>query len=187
MASMNPLCRTVQMVLLAVLSVASCCHCQTPNELNVLDAPVNENTTVRFFFNSGNYFHPPLIFRVLSPKDPRLNTAPMLQEGRIAYISEPEMQRLLQGLPKVGLSWRESKKKVKFGDATRIPPVYALVIVVVSPKGTAEAGFDPGKICENLAPLDSALSTPRALWEFQEFRSGYKCVVPGLNHQAYPD
>ena len=188
MTSMNPLFRTIQMVLFVVLSAVSCCYCQAPNELNVLGSPVNEKTAVRFFFDPGNYFHPPLIFRVVAPKDPRLNTAPMLQEGRTAYISGPEMQRLLQGLKSMELSWKESKKQTEFGDATKILPVfYGLSVVVVSSRGTAESGIDLGKICEDLAPLDSTLTTPRALWEFQVFRAEYNCKVPGLDGQAYPD
>lgn len=188
MISMNRMNRVIRIAVLGVLGVVSSCYCQTPNKLNVLGSSVNDNTAVRFFFDSGNYFHAPLIFRVVAPNDPRLNTAPMLQEGRTAYISVPEMQRLLQGLQSMGLSWKESKKQIEFGDATKILPVfYGLSVVVVSSKGTAESGIDLGKICENLAPLDPALTTPRALWEFQVFRTEYNCKVPGLNGQAYPD
>lgn len=187
MILVNPLCRTISAILLSVFCVVSGCYCQAPPKMNVLGSPVNEDTAVRLFFNSGNYFHAPLILRVVALNDPRLNTAPMLKEGRTAYISEAEMQHFMQGLQKMQLSWKESKGRVEFGDATKIPPVYAMVIVVVSLDGTAEVGFDPAKICENLAPLDAAVSTPRALWELQLFRAEYKCSVPGLNGQAYPD
>ncbi len=173
--------------MLTAIGTAPCCPCQASTGLNVLDASVSLNTAVRFFFTPGNYFHTPLIFRVVTSQDQRLNTAPMLPEGRTVYISAPEMQRLLKGLQKLGLSWRESKVKIEFGDATEITPDYRLAITVISSAGTAEAGFDPNKICQNLAPLDSALSTPRALWEFQEFRTEYKCAVPGFNGQKYPD
>jgi hypothetical protein len=187
MTAMNPLRRTTLMVVLAVSGMMTNCYGQQHAELSILGAPVNESTAVRLFFNSENYFHAPLILRVVASNDPRLNTAPMLKEGRTAYISETEMLHFMQGLQKMGLSWKESKERVEFGDATKIPPVYAMVIVAISSGGTAEAGFDPAKICENLAPLDAALSTPRALWEFQLFRSEYKCRVPGLDGQAYPD
>lgn len=188
MISMKRVYRILRITTLVVVGAVLCCHSQTPGELNVLGSPVDENTAVRLFFDSGNYFHPPLIFRVVTKNDPRLNTAPMLLEGRTTYITASEMQSLLQGLKKSGLSWRESKEQVVFGDATKILPVfYGISIVVVSSKGITESGIDPLKICENLAPLDSALSTPRALWEFQIFRAEYNCKVPGLNSQAYPD
>lgn len=187
MTAMNPLRRTILMAVLAVSGMMTSCYGQKPAESSLLSAPVNENTAVRLFLNSENYFHAPLILRVVALNDPRLNTAPMLKEGRTSYISETEMLHFMKGLQKMGLSWKESKERIEFEDATKIPPVYAMVIVVISSGGTTEAGFDPAKICENLAPLDAALSTPRALWEFQLFRSEYKCSVPGLNGQAYPD
>jgi hypothetical protein len=157
------------------------------NDVDVLGTPVNDKTAVRFFFQPGNYFHAPLILRVVAASDPRLNTAPMLVEGRTAYITVPEMRHFLDGLENAELSWHESKQKMVFGDATKIFGPDALVIVVVTPKGTADAQVDPSKICKELAPLDKAFSTPRALWEFQIFRAEYNCKVPGLNGQAYPD
>jgi hypothetical protein len=148
---------------------------------------VDKDTSIRFFFDPGNYFHVPLIFRVAAPSDPRFNTAPLLPEGRTAFISVSEMQKMKQGLMRMGLSWQESKKEDVFGDALKIPSTYSMAITVISLKGTATSGFDPKKICENLAPLDSALTTPRALWEFQVFRAEYNCRIPGLNGKAYPD
>jgi hypothetical protein len=190
MKAMDLMNRVFRMILTANLTafgVASCCHCQTPTELNVLGAPVSQHTAVRLFFDNGNYFHPPLIFRVAASNDPRLKTAPMLPEGRIAFVTMSEMERLLRGLHGMGLSWKESKEQTLFGDATKILPVFDGMSIVVSSKGTAESGIHPAKICENLALLDSSLSTPRALWEFQIFRAEYNCKVSGLNGQAYPD
>ena len=172
--------------MIAVVGIASYCYGHTRDKLNLLGAPVDENTAVRFFFVSNLYFHAPLIFRVVAPKDPRLNTAPMLDEGRTAYITAPEMQSLLTGLQKTGLSWRESKEKIEFGDPMQILPYFRLVVTVVSSSGTAVSGFDRDKICLNLAPLDSTLSTPRALWEIQEFRTECECVVPGFSEQTFP-
>jgi hypothetical protein len=60
-------------------------------------------------------------------------------------------------------------------------------IRVVSPKGTAVATVSPKRICPTLEPLDAALATSRALWEFQLFRVEDGCKVPGFNNQAYPD
>ena len=77
-----------------VVGPASPSCCQTPVELNMLNTSVNVDTAVRLFFTPGNYFHAPIIFRVVAPKDSRLNTAPMVQEGRTLCVSMPEMEVL---------------------------------------------------------------------------------------------
>lgn len=174
------------LVVLGLLSVTFISGGQASDGLHILSSPADQSTAVRFFFHSGDYFHVPLIFRV-GPDDARLNTAPLLPDGRTAYITASEMDQLKRGLERLGLSWQESKREEAFGDPLKIPLVYQMTITVVSSKGTATAGFDPTKICETLPRLDSTLTTPRALWEFQVFRSEYRCKVPGLNGQAYPD
>ena len=159
---------------------------------NVVRGPVDDTTAVRFFFNPGNYFHPPMIFRVVifrvvSRSDPRLDTVPLLATGRTVYISGPDMQSLKTGLVRLGLNWAGSGDSTTFGDATEIPPNYVMDITVISLRGTATAGFDPGKICDILAPLDEALGKRRALWELKLFQSENKCRVPGLDGSTYPD
>jgi hypothetical protein len=187
MTSVNRVFSLILPVILTACGVVCCCSCQTPAGLNVLSARVSKDTAVRLFFDPGNYFHPPLIFRVVAASDPRLNTAPLLPEGRTAFITEFEMGSLVKRFQRMGLSWKESKERVVFGDSRKILPTFDGLSIVVLSAGTAESGIDSTKICEDLAPLDSALSTPRALWEFQIFRSEFKCKVPGLNGQAYPD
>lgn len=176
-----------RLALLGFLGMASLCFGQTSDEFHVLSTSVDQSVAVRFFFHPGDYFHVPLIFRVAALKDAQLNTAPLLPDGRTAYISASEMQQLKQGLVRLGLPWQESKTEEVFGDPLKIPLVYQMTITVVSSKGTATSGFDPAKICETLAPLDSTLTTPRALWEFQIFRGEFHCKVPGLSGQTYPD
>jgi hypothetical protein len=97
------------------------------------------------------------------------------------------MASLLSGISNLGLKWKLTTKRETLGDATRIPPVYAMVLTIVSSKGTATAGFDPAKICTMLAPLDNVFVTPRALWEFQLFRAECKCKVQGLDGNKYPN
>jgi hypothetical protein len=145
--------------IVAFVGVTSFCYGKAPDKFYVLNAPMNENTAVRLFFNEELGLHPPLIFRVVDPKDPRLNTAPMLHEGRTAYISALEMLSLLQELQKIGLSWRESKEIREFGDAKAILSKNLLGITIVSSSGTAESGMgfdseDIEKICKTLAPLE---------------------------------
>jgi hypothetical protein len=177
-------------LLLAVLTSTSSLRCQQAvQKKSVLDSPVDENAAVRFFYNpsNGGYFHFPLIFRPVAPEDPRLNTAPMSTEGRTAYISLSEMRQLLQGLRHSDLSWQESEKVEILGSFKKLAITDSMEVTVVSSQGTAKAAIDAKKICDTLKPLDSALKAPRGLWEFQLFRQGYGCQVPGFNFEAYPD
>jgi len=168
---------------LFLLTAATACSAQSPN---VLHSPADPSTAVRFFFDGGNYFHPPIIFRVVPPTDKRLDTAPVLRPGRTVYITQTEMQKLLEGLLAMGLHWDKSRR-TSFEDATRVLPEYGMSIYVLSSRGTVKSGFDTSKICQNLAPLDSAFHTPRALWEFKVFQAEFNCEIPGLDGNAYPD
>lgn len=147
----------------------------------LVNCPADKETAIRFFYNPpGDYFHFPLIFRPVEEADPRLNTAPMTVEGRIAYIPMVEMQQLLQGLSHSDdLSWQESEKVESLGGYRELRGGSdSMEILVVCSKGTARATLVLKKICKTLAPLDAAFETPRALWEFQAFRIGYRCKVP---------
>jgi hypothetical protein len=181
--------RCVSGLILVIAATAAVMQsCQNYDKRFVLNSPVDENTAVRFFYQpAGNYFHSPLVFRVVDQKDSRLNTAPMAVEGRTAYISLSEMRQLMQGLAHSDLSWRESEKVEVLGSFRKLDITDNMEITAVSSKGTAQATLNPQKICETLKPLDSALKTPRALWEFQGFRLNYGCKVPGFVYDAYPD
>ncbi|MHB8486278.1 MAG: hypothetical protein ACYDCM_11225 [Candidatus Acidiferrales bacterium] len=159
-----------------------------PSKKLLLECPADETAAIRFFYNSGpDYFHFPLIFRAVSQGDPRLNTAPMGVEGRTAYISRTEMRQLIQKLAHSDASWQESEKVEALGSFKQLRSSDSMEILIVCSKGTTRAKVDPKTICETLKLLDSALKTPRALWEFQLFRQGYGCHVPGFNPDAYPD
>ena len=175
---------------LSIVAAFCMCICLFGQQASKHESPrslVDTPTAIRLFFNSLNYFHPAIVFRPVEQGDSRLDTAPLLNEGRTVYISRPEMQRLADGLLNLGLDWKQSKQRIALGDTTKIPPVYAMVITILSSQGTATAGFDPASICKNLEPLDRALTTPRALWEFQLFRVEYDCKIPGFNGQKYPN
>jgi len=170
------------------MSTTSVSSRQTIDKKNVLNSPVDENTAVRFFYQpAGDYFHVPLVFRAVELKDPRLNTAPMAVEGRTAYVSLSEMQQLMQGLAHSDMAWQESEKVETLGSYKKLDITDDMAITAVSSKGTARASLTPKKICKTLKLLDSALKTPRALWEFQGFRLNYGCKVPGFRYGAYPD
>ena len=172
----------------ALLAVAALPGCRQAKRDRVFDCPVDENTAIRFFyFPGGDYYHYPLVFRAAARGDARLNTAPMVEEGRTAYVSYRDMRDLLRGLAHSGLSWQESEKVEPLGSHKPLAFLTDDEIRVICSKGTATAHFDPKRICQTLEPLDSAIKTPRALWEFQLFRQGYGCKVRGFNFQAYPD
>jgi hypothetical protein len=159
---------------------------------SVLNPPVDRKATVRFFYNpAGNYFHDPLVFRVVEEDDPLLNTAPMREEGRTAYISFSEMRELVQLLEHSGLEWQESENVEVFGSYKKLAlagvGLDTMDIRVLAAAGTAKAQVPPKDVCTILKPLDIALRAPRILWEFQGFRINYGCKVPGFKYGAYAD
>src|SRR5262249_36866632 len=85
----------VWFLLLVTLRSAPWSPSQAASQGHALTLPAGKDSVVRFFYQppEGEYFHFPLVFRVVNEKDPRLNTAPPLDTGRTAYISISEMQR----------------------------------------------------------------------------------------------
>ena len=156
----------------------------------LLACPVDSATAVRFFYNppAGAYFHFPLVLCTVTAGDARLSASRMQPEGRVSYVTQADMARLLRGLAAAGLSWRVSIAVQPLGSFKKLgtlPP--EMQILVVSSKGTAWAFVDPKQICTTLAPLDSAIKTPRALWQFQRLRVDDRCAVQGFNWDAYPE
>lgn len=194
-------CVVVAVVLLACTGLGQ----TSPNKSKKLfqNAPIAENTAVRFFYDppDGGYFHVPLVFRAVKDGDARLNSAPILEEGRTAFIPITEIGELLKGLANTELQWQESEAVQALGPYKRIGLLHegnkmvfrgedgysVMAITIAHSKGTAKAILKPKRICETLKPLDSALKTPRALWEFQGFRINYGCKVPGFKPEDYPD
>lgn len=181
--------RALGLILVAATAVGAFTFQRVPGKKLLIGCSADETTAIRFFYNNeSDYFHFPLIFRAVERRDPRLNTAPMVAEGRTAYISQTEMQSLLRGLAQLDLPWQESERVEALESFKRLRPWSdSMEILIACSKGTARVKVDPKRICEILKPLDSALKTPRALWEFQRFRVNYRCQVPGFEYGAYPD
>jgi hypothetical protein len=167
----------------------SLAYSQAAGKGQELDYSVNANTGIRFFDQpiDGNYFHYPLVVRAVDEHDPRINTAPMAAEGRLVYVSLPEMQQLLKALAQSRVSWQRSEEVGMFGPSKELEITGTMVITVVSTKGTFKASLEPKKICGTLRPLDHSLYAPRAVWEFQRFRLNYGCKVRNFVYDAYPD
>jgi len=149
-----------------------------------------KDSVVRFFYQppEGEYFHVALIFRVVGENDPLWNTTAYSDLGRTAYVSLSDMQQLITNLAHLSLRWDESAKNEGLETYKTIHSYgYGMGIKVLSTGGTAKAIIEHDKICETLAPLDGALLTPRALWEFQGFRVQYHCRVLSYNPDAYPE
>lgn len=161
-------------------------YCQTIDSFNIRGSPVGTKTAVRFFFSTGRRFDFPLVYHVVPPDDPRLNTMPLLREGLIAYITQAEMRLLLKGLSGLGLKWKETPKIVPLGPAFPGPDIhYTMQITVLSTRGTATVEVNLSEVCGTLGPLQSVLTRPRARWEFQYFLSRYGCKIPGYNRDAF--
>lgn len=163
--------------------------CAAPKSDVLGSCPADMSTAVRVFWNppDGGYFHFPLIFRTVKQTDSRLNSAPMTDEGRIAYISLGEMSQLIQALAHLDLAWEHLGRAEDLGNYRDLQPENEMEILVICSKGRAKAMLSAKRICVTLKPLDEMLKTPRALWEFQLFRQGYGCKVSGFNQQAFPD
>jgi len=97
------------------------------------------------------------------------------------------MKRFMTLLTRLSLQWDESPMVDSLETYKTIHSYgYGMGIKVLSTNGTAKGLIAQTKICETLASLDSALLTPRALWEFQGFRLQYHCRVPNFDIDAYP-
>ena len=196
MTPVNRLAQVSWLILTALVRLPLLCYAQTTatcvcpgqsGDGNVLNSPADESVAIRFFLQPpGDYFHAPLVFRVVDQKDPCLNTAPMLESGRTAYITLSEMQRLLPAVSHTRY-WQEGEVVEVLGSPSVLSIARMMDITIVSSHGTARGTLDPKEICHTLGPWDSLLRTPRALWEFQLFRQGYDCKVPGFNYDAYPE
>jgi len=161
---------------------------QKHERVSIPNSAVDEKTAVRFFYDpAGDYFHKPLVFRVVEEGSPLLNTAPIREEGRTACISLPEMRDLVQKLVHTDLPWHESGAVEVLGSYKNLPVSDEMELLVVVSNGTLRTQITPKAICRILKPLDATLKTPRALWEFQGFQLNYGCKVPGFKPGAYPD
>lgn len=163
--------------------------CQDKSQGHALTFPAGKNSVVRFFYQpqDNNYFHVPLVFRVVDNQDARWNTAPVFDVGRTAYITLSEMLQLVASLSRSSLAWHESTKVENLETYKTIHSYGGMGVTVLSVDGTAKATIEPSRICDTLASLDAVLQTPRALWEFQLFRMQYHCQVPNFDPKAYPD
>jgi hypothetical protein len=155
---------------------------------------VDKDTYVSFYWFSGDYAHPLLIFRVAAKQSAKWNTAPIMDhQGRTAFITLNEMRALVAKINELDPAWFPAKRNSPGVPSLR-EVTSNLEITIYGAKGdpysrreNALAALGPAKLCPDLASLDSALTTPRALWEFQLYRADYQCTVPGFERGLYLD
>lgn len=88
-AFLRSACRLGGAFALVFLACAGRGQSQTSGNKKLVERIVaDENTAIRFFYDppGGDYFHVPLVFRPVKNGDSRLNTAPILEEGRTAFF-----------------------------------------------------------------------------------------------------
>lgn len=150
---------------------------------------VNDRTAVRFLLRrpNANYVLPPLIFRVAGAGNSDLNTAPIDQRGRSPYISLQEMKRLVRSLEEDHLLWQISSPAASIEPFEEIVPNPNLFITIYSEKGMATSSISPNAFCRILSRANQTIEVKRAHWEFEYFRRGCGCKVPGYKGNEYPN
>lgn len=163
---------------------------QTPTRSAVLDSPVTERTAVSFFWfgDMDSHFRSPMNFYVVPDADSRLHKVEVEagDDQWNAFISASEMQSLIDGLKALDLRWVDFKGREVFKSLFKRTDDGFLDITVVSSKATSKSHIRIARMCNELSRLDSAMPTPRILWQFQNFRVDKGCRVPGFNNNVIP-
>lgn len=176
-------CLSVAALLLAATNLAA------QNRINASKLNVDDNTAMRFLYRrpNANYVLPALIFRVADEGSSNWNTAPIDRYGRSAYIPLAEMRSLVQGLDKNRIFPQVSSTLQPIGPFENTPISENVKVTIYASNRTASATIHPKRICESLARLNDLIEGKRAHWEFEYFRLGCGCQVPGHKYDAYPN
>jgi hypothetical protein len=160
---------------------------QSSGQSAVLDSPITESTAISFFWigDLDSHFRDPMNFYAVSHTDRRFHTVSVDHQWN-AFISSSEMQGLIDGLKALHLDWVDSSGREEFVDYRKRNNDGFLDITVVASKSTSKARIRIARMCDQLARLDSAMSSPRILWQFQLFRVDNGCEVPGYNNSVVP-
>ena len=106
-----------------------------------------KSITRKLYDPAGDYFHAPPVFHGVTEGNSLLNTAPMQEEGRTAYITLSEMRELLQGLAHVDLAWQNSETFEGLGSYKKLPVSDDMEIFVGSSTARAKTKIAPTRIC----------------------------------------
>lgn len=150
---------------------------------------VNDKTVVRFLYRrlNTNYVLPPVIFRVADAGGPNWNTAPIDEYGRSPNISLSEMKSLVHKLEDSNLRWQAGSPASPIEPFETIAPNKNLFITIYASDEMAATSISPSEFCGILSQVNETIKLKRAHWEFEYFRSGCGCKVPGYKADEYPN
>ncbi|MGB8028101.1 MAG: hypothetical protein WCF30_00415 [Terracidiphilus sp.] len=97
------------------------------------------------------------------------------------------MHTITDKLVQSDIEWFNDSKKVEpFLPFNKRPFRNYFEITVVSSSGTASLRIRLTRMCGELGKLDSAMPTPRILWQFQTLRWDHGCVIAGYSNEEMP-
>lgn len=155
----------------------------------IANMTVSDKTVVRFLYRrlDANYVLPPVIFRVVDAGSPNWNTAPIDQYGRSPNISLLEMKSLVRKLEDSSLRWQMLSPASQIQPFETIYPNKNLFITIYASNEMATTSVSPSRFCKILSQVNEAIELKRAHWEFEYFRQGCGCKVPGYKADKYPN
>jgi hypothetical protein len=161
-----------------------------PHPTVLLETPISDETALSFYWfgDMESHFRDPVNLFVVPDGDSRLHKVEMPDNNRQvnAFVSAGEMKRILGGLKALGLSWVNFSGREVFKDKFNRKGTDMLDITLVSSGATAKTQIRIARMCDLLDRLDSAMPSPRILWQFQTFRWDNGCYVRGYDNSAMP-
>jgi hypothetical protein len=176
-------------LIMLVISLVPVLSASAQNQGRISKLTIDDTISVRFLYRrlNANYVLPALIFRVANVGSPNWGTAPINQYGRTPYVSSVEMQSLVRQLKTAHTLWRVSSTKEPIEPFETIGPSENLVVTIYAANGVATSSIPPKDRCKYLSQLNKIIEMKRAHWEFEYFRQGCDCHVPGYRADAYPN
>ncbi|MGA8938923.1 MAG: hypothetical protein WB439_07140 [Acidobacteriaceae bacterium] len=157
----------------------------------VRNVHADKTTAVQFYWfgDMDSHWRQPMNLYVVDASDPRLHKVEFkqepLHEAAIAYISLPEMQKIITQLSRSDDLWYETSKGGRLPDRPNDPDDEAQ-ITVVSSHGTSVDRVRITHMCDEFASYDDLMPTKRILWQFQTMRWDNGCIIPGYHNEDVP-
>jgi len=174
-----------------LLLMPGMCSGQRASSSGGLDVPVDRSTAVSFFYFGDIWSHwrEPMNFYVVSRDDTRLHKVQVgghASGGWTTWITEDEMQALIEKLAALDLDWQNTATVEHFRPLKLRRIHDWMDVTVISSRGTAKAEIRLTRMCDDLQKIDGAMPTPRILWQFRTLRWDDGCVVPGYHNEEVP-
>jgi hypothetical protein len=140
-----------------------------------------------YYLPPDSYFHAPLILESSDQRKDGYEIAPRTPEGRKLFITPSEMRRFISNLRTLNLQWGQPVLSGPLAPVTSRDANGTVNFSWFDAGHVRVAHLRPASLCDTMERLDSAFTQKRTLWEFQLFRSGFGCKIPGFNRSEYPD